>query len=106
MGEVHIDISFGEAAKGARNLVDTAMSGKKERTEVNYRAAEGDAEACRVCGEWEGSDQATEAPCRVVGGQVEADAVCDRFTPKEEETNDVPPERRVSDDEENDDGPE
>lgn len=98
-----ITITFGEAAKGARDLVDTKMSGKKERTEVDYRPAEGDAEACRLCGEWEGSDQATEASCRLVGGQVEADAVCDLFTPKD---NDVPRRRGVSDDEENHDGPE
>lgn len=107
MGEVHITISFGEAEKGARNLVDTAMSGKKERSDVAYRDAPHEAQSCQACGEWEGTDQATEAPCRVVGGEVEADAVCDLFTPKPETNDDVPRKRRVSDDdEENDDRPE
>lgn len=78
---VTIAVSFGEAEKGARDLVDTNMSGKQDRREVNYRAAAGDDEMCRLCDHYEGDDQSTEAPCELVGGEVEAGAVCDLFAP-------------------------
>lgn len=89
-------ITFGQAEKGARDLLDTAESGKQDRREVGYRAAEDPAEVCRLCGNWQGDDQDTEAPCAKVGGEVEAGATCDLFTTGEK---DVPPPGGVSDEE-------
>lgn len=109
MGEVAITISFGDAAKGARDLIDTANTGKKAKSDVAYQDAPHDGAACRVCKSWEGSDQDTEAPCKIVGGEVEAGATCDCFEERENLTDEdkgappppfekkVPPPGGVSD---------
>lgn len=92
-----IRVTFGEAEKGTRDLLDTAESGKQDRREVGYRAAEEPDKVCRLCDNWQGDDQDTEAPCAKVGGEVEAGATCDLFTAAGE--SDVPPPGGVSDEE-------
>ena len=77
---VTITIGFDQAKRGAEDMVDTAMSEKVDRKTVNYRPCDSQGECCSACASWEGSDQDSTAGCKIVGGKVDADSVCDRFS--------------------------
>lgn len=83
MPEIHIDIDFGEASKKARDLIDTEQNGKQAKSDAEYRDAENKHVECRNCENWMGNDQALEAACKKVGGEVEAAATCRLNDPRD-----------------------
>jgi hypothetical protein len=82
---VKVTLTFGEAEKGARDMLDEHLSDEKvPQADANYRPADTPDETCSRCEHYMASDQAEEASCEKVAGTVEAGYVSDLFEPSGE----------------------